>query len=298
MADPIETLRPGARVGIFAPSHHFNPERLERGLAVLEGWGFEPVPSANLRAKHRWFAGTDEQRLADLQWALSDPGLDAAWMARGGSGMGRLLDRLDWSRVRPRPVVGFSDGTALHIALRQRAGVAGVHGPVITSLGDTTDSDSADWLRALLGGEPLAALGGRVLVEGACEGPLVGGNLAVVASLCGTRDQLDARGCVLLFEDIGEFGYRIDRTLQQLAASGVFDGIAGVALGEFLKCPMPSEDTLDVIVREYFGDRGVPVVVDLPVGHGPANRAFRFGAACRLSAGPEGGRLSWGAGLV
>jgi len=298
MNDPLPTLRPGARVGIFAPSHSFNPERLQRGLAVLESWGFEPVPSPNLNAEYRWLAGTDAQRLSDLQWALSDPGLDAAWMARGGSGLGRLLEGVDWSQVRRRPVVGFSDGTSLHIALRQRIGLAGVHGPVITSLGDTTDAESTDALRALLRGASPGEMTGRVLIEGEASGPLVGGNLAVVATLCGTRDQLDARGCVLLFEDIGEHGYRIDRTLRQLASAGVFEGIAGVALGEFLKCPMPADDTLDVILREVFGELGVPVIADLPVGHGPANRAFRFGERCLLRAGADGGRLSWEAPLV
>jgi muramoyltetrapeptide carboxypeptidase len=285
------SLAPGARVGVFAPSHHFKPERLERGLEVLAGWGLTVVRGANLFERHRWFAGTDEQRAADLQWALSDPSLDAAWMVRGGSGLGRILDRVDWSRASRRPVVGFSDGTALHVALRQRAGLAGVHGPVITSLGDVNDEASLEAVRALLMGSAPARWEARPVRHGEAEGPLVGGNLTVLATLCGTADQLDARGCLLVLEDIGEFGYRLDRALCQLAQSGALDGVAGVVLGEFVECPFPGT-SLEAIVCEYL-EPGVPVIADAPVGHGTTNLAFPVGARARLHSGPEGAWLGW-----
>ena len=114
---PPPLLFPGARVGVFAPSGVFNPERLQAGWALAEAWGVELVPSPNLGQRHRFLAGDDEARLTDLRWALTDPSLDGAWMARGGYGLGRLLSRVDWSTIQSRPVIGFSDGTALHLSL-------------------------------------------------------------------------------------------------------------------------------------------------------------------------------------
>ncbi|MCP4808927.1 MAG: LD-carboxypeptidase [Proteobacteria bacterium] len=270
-------LQPGARVGVFAPSGAFDPTRLAAGMALASSWGLELVESPNLRARHRYLAGTDEQRLADLEWALGSPELDACWMARGGYGITRLLDRVDWDRVADRPMIGFSDGTALLVALRQRAGVAGVHGPVLHSLADLTSGPSRAALRDLLLGGTSPRVGG----EGdPPDGPLVGGNLCVLADLCGTPDQLDARGCVLLLEEIGEPAYKLDRMLRHLRRAGVFDGTVGVVLGQLTSCHAPegADYTAEDVVLELLGELGVPLVRDAKVGHGRLNRAFVFGA--------------------
>ncbi len=258
-------LPPGLRIGVFAPSHRFDPKRLEAGLELLRLSGHEPVLAPNLNAVHRYFAGTDDQRLSDLVWALSDPGLDAAWMARGGSGIGRLLPLLPHEGLI-RGVIGFSDGTALHAALYQRHGLQGLHAPVVHSLADQGLHPLEDWV-----GQG----------TGTAAGPVVGGNLCVLSSLCGTPDQLRAEGCILLLEDVGEPAYRIDRMLNQLRQSGALDGVVGVGLGDFGTVAEVAD-----IVRDHLD---LPMASGLPFGHGPQNRPWRYGCAAVL----DEGSLRW-----
>lgn len=285
-------LAPGARIGVFAPSGIFDPARLDAGFALLRGWGFTPVPAPNLDARHRYLAGSDQARLEDLVWALTSPELDAAWMARGGYGLARIIEGVPWDSIPARPVIGFSDGTLLHIALRQRAALAGVHGPVLHSLADWADAPSQAHLRSLLTGSRRAALNGRVLVPGSAEGPLVGGNLCSIASACGTPQGLDARGCVLALEDIGEPPYKIDRMLGQLRAAGVFEGVVGFAIGELsgTRVPEGASWTMDEVWLDALGSFDAPILVDLPIGHGQRNCAFLNGYTARIA----GDSLAWG----
>lgn len=280
-------LPPGARIGVVAPAHPFREEGLQAGLSLLRAWGYVPVEAPHLRARHRYLAGTVAQRAADLQWALTAPDLDAAWFARGGSGTGRLLDALDWSAVDPaRVVLGFSDATALFAGMWRMGRGRAVHAPVLHSLASLPDAASRAALRALLAGEA-ARLPARALCgpDGPIEAPLVGGNLCVLASLCGTPWQLDARGAVLLLEDVGEPPYKVDRMVWQLQAAGVFSGVVGVAVGELTGTEPrdPAADWgLDELLRELLAPLGVPVFTDLPVGHGVRNHAFEWGAPVRL----------------
>lgn len=288
---PRPILAPGARVAIVAPAHPFAEDGVQAGQARLRDWGFEPVEAPNLRARHRYTAGTVGQRVADLQWALSSPDVDAVWFARGGSGTGRLLDALDWDAVaEDRPVLGFSDATALFCGMwRHRRGRA-VHAPVLHSLTRLPDDDSVAALQAVLDGGPVA-MGGRQLSgpPGALDAPLVGGNLCVLASLCGTPWQLDARGCALLLEDIGEPPYKVDRLLFQLEAAGALDGVAAVLFGELTGCAPPADAdppwSLDDLMLELTARLDVPVWADVPVGHGTANRPFVWGSRVRVEAG-------------
>ncbi|MCK6521721.1 LD-carboxypeptidase [Myxococcota bacterium] len=283
---PPPLLFPGARIGVFAPSGVFNPERLQAGWDLAEAWGLELVPSPNLGQRHRFLAGDDEARLADLRWALTDPSLDGAWMARGGYGLGRLLSKVDWSTIQPRPVIGFSDGTALHSALWGHARLLGVHGPVLHSLA-VSDAPSQGRLRSLLMEGATTRWEGEVWVEGEAEGPLVGGNLCVLATLCGTPHQLNARGAILALEDIAEPAYKLDRMLNQLREAGVLAGVRAVVLGEFFQClaPPDADWTVQDVLREALAPLGVPVLAGLPFGHGAHNEAFYFGGHARLSGG-------------
>ena len=257
-------IRPGARIGVFAPSHRFDALRLEAGLQVLRDAGHQPVLAPNVFATHRYLAGTDAERLSDLEWALNDPELDAAWMVRGGSGLGRLLPML--SRPR-RGAIGFSDGTALHVALFQRHGLQGWHAPVLHSL-------TSQGLK-----RPVSTWDGEG--SGRAAGRVVGGNLCVLTSLCGTPDQLQAQGCLLALEDIGEPAYKVDRMLNQLRLSGALQGVVGVLLGDFGELP----ELLD-IVREHLD---LPFAFGLPFGHGALNLPWRYGQPAELVEG----RLTW-----
>ncbi|MEE2752117.1 MAG: LD-carboxypeptidase [Myxococcota bacterium] len=273
---------------MFAPSGIFTPERLDAGIAVVEGWGYEVVRGPALEGRHRYLAGTDEERLEGLNWALTSSELDACWMARGGYGLSRLLDRVEWENVANRPVLGFSDGTALHSALYNACGQSSIHSPVLHSLADHVDSGSREYLRSLMDGSNAGPLYGRLLLKGRerlpVVGPLVGGNLCMLASLCGTRWQLNASGCILLLEDVAEPPYRVDRLRQQLKMSGVFEGVVGVAVGSLLGCEPPegSDWRQEDLIREHLEDLGVPVLVGLPVGHGATNLAFVHGGLVRL----------------
>jgi muramoyltetrapeptide carboxypeptidase len=283
-------LSQGARIGVFAPSGRFDPDRLEKGIALVESWGFVVVRGPGLHAGHRYLAGTDHERLEATTWALTDPDLDACWMARGGYGLTPLLDRIPWEEVLPRPVIGFSDGTALLVALQGTLGLPSIHGPVLHSVADGTDEASQAHLKAILQGEGVGPLAGELLLEGretTATGPLVGGNLCILTALCGTRWQLNAQGCILLLEDVAEPPYRVDRMLQHLHMAGVFDGVVGVAIGE-LQGASPPEDadwTLGDLLRDQLSPLGVPVVTGLAVGHGDTNLAFVHGAPAELHPG-------------
>lgn len=274
------------RVAVVSPSHFHEPARLERGLEVLRSWGLRPELMPNVGRRRRYFAGSDEERLADLHAAFRGP-CDAVWMVRGGSGMARLMDRVDFELPRRKPFFGFSDGTTMLNALAARGGRA-IHAPVLTSLGEPwaeahaeEAAASREHLRRLVFGERTEPFRGEAWVPGRADGPLAGGNLCVLASLCGTRWQLRAKGCIVVLEEVGEAPYKVDRLLTQLVQSGSLDGVTGIALGELrgAEPPADAEWTMKEVVLEVLGPLGVPIVAGLPVGHGPRNHAFPFAGA-------------------
>ena len=234
--------------------------------------------------------GGADVRVTQLAEALSSTGDDAVWIVRGGSGLTRLLRDLDELPLGNKPVIGFSDVTALFCALRRRGIGPLVHGPVLHSL-SVTEPGSVEHLFDLLEGRPTEPLCGETWVAGSASGPLIGGNLSLLAATCGTPWQLDARGAILVLEEIGEHPYRVDRTLQQLRSAGVFDGVAGVAVGVNVGCqpPASADYTLADVFVDVLTPLGVPVVGELPIGHGPHNRAFVWDTPATLS----DGTLSW-----
>lgn len=279
-------LRAGARVAVVAPGGALEPARLEAGLSLLREWELEPVLGPHLFARRRWLAGSPEERAADLTWALGADGLDAVWFARGGSGTADVLPRLPWERLPDRPVLGFSDATALLVALAARGRTA-IHGPVLTSLANA-DPLTLAATRDLVREGRAPRLTARHLSGPASlrPGPLVGGNLTVLASLAGTPWALRAAGVVLLLEDVDEAPYRLERSLAQLIAAGSLEGVRGVVWGELLRCGEDPGPVLEMIA-ERLAPLGVPVLCDLPVGHGPRNLPFVHGAGVRW----EGGSL-------
>lgn len=279
-------LPAGARVAVVTPAGIPDPARLAAGMALISDWGLVPVPGAALGQRHRYFAGDREARLADLRWALTAPDIDAVWFGRGGSGTAQLLASLPLDSIDQRPIFGFSDATALFCALGRRGWP--VHAPVLHSLADGVDEASQRALQAWMAGAP-SRLPGRWLCgpTEAVEAPVLGGNLCVLASLCGTPHALQAAGSILLIEDIGEPPYKIDRLLRQLQASGALDGVVGVAVGELTGCAPPAgaDWTVQDMLIEVLQPLGVPVVVGLPVGHGRENHCFSLGAQARLHEG-------------
>ncbi|MBO4274263.1 LD-carboxypeptidase [Microbispora triticiradicis] len=265
-------LRPGDTVALVAPAGPVDPVRLERGGAVLEELGLRVVHGASVLAREGYLAGSDAARAADLQEAWCDPEVAAVICARGGYGTTRLLGLLDWDAMAaagPKILLGSSDITALHRAFADRLGLATLFGPMpacatISDPGGPEPVTFAHLRQALFdGGTPAPITGDRVVVPGRAEGRLTGGNLALLAALCGTPYAMRGEGRIVLLEDVTEEPYRIDRMVTQLLQAGCLDGAAGIVLGSWVDCgdPLP-------VLAERLAPLGVPVLAGLPVGHG------------------------------
>lgn len=306
---PPPALRPGDAVAVVAPAGPVPEARLEAGLRLLAA-RYRVVHSPGLLSRDGYLAGDDGRRLAELRWALSDPSVRAVFCARGGYGVTRLLSALlaaDPSELPPRPLVGFSDITALH-ALCARARRPCVHGPVVTQLGDLPTEDHAA-LFALLESPapppPLAAL--TTLLPGApVTGRLLGGNLEVLSRLAGTAlsDSLrPGEPVLLLLEEVGERPYRIDRSLTQMLQAGMLRDVVGVVLGDLVRCEEPPHSTVDspsalAVLRERLATLGIPVAYGAPLGHGSRNRAVPLGALVTLDTSSAGAALHFHQGAV
>lgn len=285
-------LRPGARVALVAPAGPLPEGAVDCAVERVRAWGWEPLPGSFCRGRRGYLSGADEERAADLDAALRDPDNDAVWCLRGGYGTMRILGRVDWEPLvrRPRPLIGFSDNTALHLALRRR-GVVSFHGPH-PATPEVSEFSREGLLRVVARPEPAGVLpfpaGGAQRAEtvaaGVAEGPLVGGNLALLAALAGTPWALAAEGAVLFLEDVGEPAYRVDRMLSQLLLSGALEGVAGVAVGAFSEAPEGDAPAVEVIAERLEG-LGVPIAAGFPFGHVDDNWTLPLGVRARLDAG-------------
>ena len=282
----LPALSPGARVAVVAPASAFDRDSFEAGLALLAA-RYDVRQEQGLFARHRYLAGSDERRLQELTAALLDPAIKAVFCARGGYGATRLLQYLGSARLGPpKPVVGFSDITALHLWL-QSLGLMSIHGPVLTQLTQLSVATSERLFALLESPSPAASLDATdTFVPGVAEGPLLGGNFSVVTRLLGTPYLAPLDGAILLLEDVGERPYRLDRMWTHLALAGVFARVRGIALGEFKHCEEKDADyrAADVL-RELAAATGLPCAAGFPIGHGEHNDPVPLGARVRLDAG-------------
>jgi muramoyltetrapeptide carboxypeptidase len=288
----------GDRVAVVSPAGPSPAANIEAGLGVLESWGLEPVLLPHAAAQGAYLAGSDAGRAADFEAAWADPSFAAVIAARGGYGVQRMLDRIDWVRLRgaePKAFVGFSDVTALHEAIALNLGTATIHGPMPAWSKFVTDTEMREHLRLTLF-EPervqtLAPAGAKAIVGGTATGVTLGGTLTLLASGIGTaehRERLD--GALLLLEDIGEAPYRLDRAVTQLRRAGWFDGIAGVVLGSWTDCGPEAE--VRGVFEDLLGDLGVPVAWDFGFGHCPRSLTVPLGLKAVLDA--DAGTLQFG----
>ncbi|MFJ8148076.1 LD-carboxypeptidase [Streptomyces sp. NPDC096048] len=285
-------LAPGARVAVVAPSGPVPEERLQAGLDVLRGWDLDPVVAPHVLDRHRAFpylAGADADRAADLQAAWCDPSVDAVLCARGGYGVQRLTDLLDWEAMRaagPKVFVGFSDITALHQAFATRLGLVTLHGPMAAGIDFLKNARAQEHLRATLFAPEtvrVIASGGTPMVPGRARGVTLGGCLCLLAAELGTpHARPSARGGLLCLEDVGEETYRLDRYLTQLLRAGWFDGVGGVLLGSWHACE-PYE-RLRPMLADRLGGLGVPVAEDFGFGHCEGALTVPFGVTAELDA--------------
>lgn len=270
---------------MVSPSSPSKPEELTRGLARWAehlDLGSDPRPFS----RKGFLAGDDNLRAGALRDAITDPAARAVLIARGGHGALRVLESHGEAlrkalTAHPKPVVGFSDVTALH-ALWTLCDLRSLHAPMVAAVGRGADPDET---RAALYGETPSPWRDLVpIVPGDAEGIARGGNLAVLCALLGTPWALPLEGAVLFLEDIGEAPYRLDRMLTSLRLSGALRGVRAVVCGEFTGCA-PNADgvTVDDVLRDRLGDLGVPVLTRAPFGHGELHRPWVQGARVRLT---------------
>lgn len=269
----------GVPIAVVAPCGIPDLARLDKGVQIARARGYDLRVVPELLSPYRYLAGDDDHRVAQLAEALASPEYAAVWIARGGYGLTRILDRIDPEQVRQKPILGFSDVTALFCRLHRHGKGPLIHGPVVHSL-PITDGPSLEQVFARLEGHAEDEWSGDAWVDGEARGWLCGGNLTLFASLCGTPWQVDARGAVVLLEEIGEAPYRMDRLLTQLLTTGFFDGVAAIGVGQLEGCAAPAGAgwTEHQVFVERLGSLGVPLIGNLPFGHGAVNRAFPWGA--------------------
>jgi muramoyltetrapeptide carboxypeptidase len=285
-------LVPGARVAVVAPSGPVPEERLQAGLDILRGWDLDPVVAPHVLDVHGelgYLAGTDAGRADDLRQAWCDPTVDAVLCARGGYGVQRMVDLLDWEAMRaagPKVFVGFSDITALHEAFATRLGLVTLHGPMAAGVDFVKSARAQEHLRAtLFAPETVRTLTSRgtALVPGRAEGVTLGGCLSLLAADLGTpHARPGARGGLLCLEDVGEETYRLDRYLTQLLRAGWLDGVRGVLLGSWESCE--AYQSVRALLADRLGGLGVPVVEEFGFGHCAGALTIPFGVRAELDA--------------
>ncbi len=284
----------GGVLGICAPSGPVNAEHLAYGLAALGKLGFQLVLAPGLLERREFLAGDDATRLGDLHRLLADPRVHAVVCARGGYGAMRLLPDLDleaWRR-NPKPLVGFSDITALHLALGS-VGVGSLHGMMVEAGPDGPPPGNLRSLqRALCSREPLGTLvlpSGAApttcLLPGRAAGVLVGGNLSLMCATLGTPWEIQTRDRLLLLEEVGESPYRLDRLLAQMWLAGKLQEARGFVVGELVNCGDGSDGQGgEAVLREWLGRVSRPAIARLPLGHGQHRLTVPLGARAEIDA--------------
>lgn len=294
---------PGCRVALIAPAGPLlERDDLVRGSELCKALGFVPVLGANAHRRYGYLAGTDDERIADLNAALQNPAIDAIWCLRGGYGMTRILDRVDFAAAaeRPRAVIGYSDITALLLALYRLTGIVSFHAPMARA---QLTGFSREHFERILGRTTPAGRQGRMPVSastlipkspriltihgGIAEGPLVGGNLSLISALVGTRYFPELDGAILFLEEVGEDLYRVDRMLAQLRMIGALDQLAGIMLGQFTDMQRGTGDGAlgyDEVLSTYFEPLGIPVAYGFPFGHVDDQWTLPVGVRARLDA--------------
>lgn len=286
-------LQPGDRVCIIAPSGAIKePSALARGIEIWRLRGYQVEAGAHYQAQQSYLAGSDEQRRASLAQAWNHPDYKAILCARGGYGSTRLLEQWQWPTCPPKWIIGFSDVTGLLWSLA-KAGMAGLHAPVLTTLGQEPPT-SVDRLFDALEGRPLAPLTGIGWGNGTAIAPLLPANLTVATHLLHTVHQPDLSRFILALEDVTEAPYRIDRLLTHWRQTGALSAVKGIALGRFSRCEPSSGSaswSVEEVLRDRLGDLGLPVVSGLAFGHDGENAALPVGSWVELNG--DRGILTW-----
>lgn len=293
-------LNAGDTIGLVCPAGYMPAEKFQACIDVLGQWGFNVRVGNTPGHQFHYFSGTDKERLDDLQQMLDDDSVKAILCARGGYGLSRIIDDIDFKRFvkRPKWIVGFSDITVLHAHIFEQYKIATLHAPMAGAFNDGEHGNVyVQSLRNALTGEPtnIAANGNGGNKEGECEGRLVGGNLALIAHLVGSRSSFNTKNKILFLEDIGEYLYNADRMMIQLKRAGMLDKLAGLIFGGFTEMKdttVPFGSTIHEILAYHVKGYDYPVCYDFPVSHDKENYALKVGVKHRLSVTANGVSLT------
>lgn len=291
-------LKIGDKVTVVATARAVDYESIEAGIKILIGWGLKVVPGKSLYHLDQLFAGTDKERLEDLQGALDNTQIKAIFCARGGYGTTRILDSINWEvfMQHPKWVCGFSDITALlcHINC---LGYAGLHSTMPQLFNADNAAQDYESLRAALFDldiklEAAAHPENRI---GYCEGLLIGGNLSLLAHLTGTTSEVDTSGKILILEEVDEYLYHLDRMMVQLKRSSKLQQLAGVAVGHLTKMKegdLKFGTSAAGVIRSHLQNENIPVGFGFPFGHHSPNFAVPLGLTGRLAVTDQGSKLT------
>lgn len=293
-------LKPGDEVAIVSPAFAIDEPAVESSVSILESWGLKVRQGRHILKRDGPFAGTDRQRLSDLQKATSDTRIKAVFCSRGGYGLIRIIDKVDFSALRrhPRWYVGYSDVTVLHAWLSERYGIISLHGEMPLNYSNPSKKpESLETLRkALFEGCGAVEWEGPTMRKRSVAGEITGGNLSLLYSLAGTPGEPQTDGKILFIEEVGEYYYHLDRMLSSLKLAGKFRGLKALVVGgmnDMADSRVPwgrdTRETISDIFREY----DYPVFFDFPAGHVPDNRAFYIGAMAEIQCSGKKSKLTF-----
>jgi len=294
-------LKKGQTIGITCPAGYMAAEKAQACINTLQDWGFQVMAGKTLGSRSKnYFSGNDPDRLDELQAMLDDDGIQAILFGRGGYGLGRIIDKIDFTRFRKKPkwLIGYSDVTVIHNHLNRRLKIASLHAPMAAAFNDGQHNNEyiLSLRNALMGKKAKYSCGAHALnLPGKATGELVGGNLSLLAHLCGTPSAIDTRGKILFLEDIGEYIYNMDRMLYQLKRNKMLDQLAGLVIGSFTDIKdteRPFGKTIYEVIRDIVAEYKYPVCFGFPVGHTNENLALKSGAPYSLNISGKKTRLT------
>ncbi len=294
-----QNLQPGDIIGMVCPAGTIPAEKVQKCVETLTAWGYQVRLGKTVGSKYFTFSGTDQERAADLQEMLDDKTVKAVLCARGGYGLSRIIEQLDFTAFKQNPkwVIGFSDITVLHAALQQE-GFMSIHGPMAAAFNKGQEGEP--YIKAikdiLEGRKTQYKTASHVYNKtGEISAPMIGGNLCLIAHLIGSKNSLDTKGKILFIEDIGEFHYNLDRMVLQMKNAGLFDALAGLVVGGFSDM---RDDASDIgagafeIIQSHIKEFNYPVCYDFPISHALQNYPIKEGAVYALAISQDGVTLS------
>ncbi len=292
-------LKKGDSIGITCPAGYMAAEKAQACINTLQSWGFDVMVGKTLGSNStNYFSGTDEERRDELQAMLDDANINAILFGRGGYGMGRIIDGLDFTRFKKNPkwVIGFSDITVLHAHLYTKIKVASLHASMAAAFNEGENKFIQSLHNAIKGKKAKYSCAADSFNKpGSAAAELVGGNLSLLANITGTPSDINTKNKILFLEDIGEQIYSIDRMLYQLKRSGKFENLAGLIIGGFTDMKdteRPFGKTVYEAIADILADYDYPVAYGFPVSHGTENYALKIGVTYTLKVGKTKTQLS------